>query len=360
MSRKHNTILIILILTVNAAAIGALLGLHTPKNILDADSAARFVRSGTNINEIYSEEELLSQLREQYPKLYNALDMDGSPVYIVPGMITTATIETSTGRPGISRHMTPQGIALTDDYLIISAYSYDNAYYSVLYVMDRESGDYVKTIVLPGTPHAGGLAYDECFGRLWIAETTDGKRGMLAAIDDKTLRQEDFSRSAAPVTYDYLVRVDSLENISFLTWHGGSLYMGSFSRNGAGKLEAYDLDDRGLPESGDAFTGARGAVAVINKIQGVACTEDSMFFSKSWGPSDSTLLMHRLDDGDIFDDFKSAAFRKLHFPPYMEQIVASGDDLYVLFESEAAGYRGRENILHVDRVFRFRISKLFS
>ncbi len=53
-----------LILMVNASFIGALLGLHTQRNILRADSAARFVRSGTNINEIYSEEELLSQLRD--------------------------------------------------------------------------------------------------------------------------------------------------------------------------------------------------------------------------------------------------------------------------------------------------------
>ncbi len=44
-----------LILMVNASFIGALLGLHTQRNILRADSAARFVRSGTNINEIYSE-----------------------------------------------------------------------------------------------------------------------------------------------------------------------------------------------------------------------------------------------------------------------------------------------------------------
>lgn len=56
--------------------------------------------------------------------------------------------------------MTPQGMTLTENYLLISAYCYDHRHHSVIYVLDRQTGIHLKTIPLPDLPHAGGLAYD--------------------------------------------------------------------------------------------------------------------------------------------------------------------------------------------------------
>lgn len=40
--------------------------------------------------------------------------------------------------------MTPQGLTLTENYLLISAYCHDHQHHSVIYVLDRITGVKIK------------------------------------------------------------------------------------------------------------------------------------------------------------------------------------------------------------------------
>ncbi len=43
--------------------------------------------------------------------------------------------------------MTPQGLSFLEDYVVISAYSNGGGFNSVLWVLDKKTGEYIKTIV---------------------------------------------------------------------------------------------------------------------------------------------------------------------------------------------------------------------
>ena len=81
--------------------------------------------------------------------------------YIIPGLKATRTLLTSEGdMPAMCTTMTPQGLAVTEDYVFVSAYCHAKKHNSVIYMINKESHRFIKEIILPGQPHVGGLAYD--------------------------------------------------------------------------------------------------------------------------------------------------------------------------------------------------------
>ena len=81
--------------------------------------------------------------------------------YIIPGLKSTRTLLTSEGdMPAMCTTMTPQGLAVTEDYVFVSAYCHAKKHNSVIYMIDKESHRFIKEIVLPGQPHVG----DTCDG----------------------------------------------------------------------------------------------------------------------------------------------------------------------------------------------------
>ena len=67
-----------------------------------------------------------------------------------------------------------RGITASEDCLFISAYCHAHKHNSVIWVLDKASGEFVKEIVLEGRPHVGSLAYDGDHGNLWICAQENG------------------------------------------------------------------------------------------------------------------------------------------------------------------------------------------
>src|SRR5699024_4818293 len=91
-----------------------------------------------------------------------------SDTYIIPGLNGTQTC-TPAGTAAFCTSMTPQGLAVTKDYLFISAYCHTGQHNSVLYMIDKHTHTFIKEIVLPGRSHVGGLAYDPVHQNLWVS-----------------------------------------------------------------------------------------------------------------------------------------------------------------------------------------------
>jgi hypothetical protein len=95
--------------------------------------------------------------------------------YIIPGLKNTKTLLTAEGTTEATcTSMTPHGLAVTDQYVLISAYCHTYQHNSVIYVVDKESHHFVKEVILPGRPHVGGLAYDPEHEVLWYSSNTEG------------------------------------------------------------------------------------------------------------------------------------------------------------------------------------------
>ena len=86
--------------------------------------------------------------------------------YTIPGLSTTNVLGKN------CKTMIPQGICRMDNYVLVTAYDYKEAYNSVIYVINT-SGIVQATLVYDKKCHMGGIAYD---GKdVWIAEGGKGK-----------------------------------------------------------------------------------------------------------------------------------------------------------------------------------------
>lgn len=275
--------------------------------------------------------------------------------------------------------MTPQGIAVTEKYLLISAYSHDHQDHSVIYLLDRQTHRFIKTVVLPGRPHLGGIAYDPKHKRVWV--TTGGPLAGLASIDLKELEDYQLKKDSV-ISYHQQLALKEVSHASALTYTSGVLVVGYFTLNEYGRMATYRLNDQGdltiashekissfdqgervhsgvTPVPASQFARSLGLWKTLDMIQGLTFYQDYLLMSQSWGPDrPGKIYFFNLDKVDKFFSFKDAEF-SIDTPPYVEQITAVDDQLYTLFEGGAWPYRTRNPVL-VDHVIQLTIKELLS
>ncbi|MFD1484207.1 hypothetical protein ACFQ5J_03055 [Lacticaseibacillus baoqingensis] len=323
---------------------------------------------GTNTQAALTTQKQFDQrITTLYPHLKPALDHDAKPdTSVIPGLLATKTLTLGAhAHVGISKTMDPQGLALTPNYLVISAYSRDKHYHSVLYFLDKHTGRLVKQIVLPSNSHVGGLAFDPVSKRLWITTETVAKKASLSAYDAATWQQADFAQHHTATKFDHVITMPNVLRASFITYHNNALYLGFFDKNAQGNFLALPMTKRGLPEN----RGGRNVVlrgdnqlghfATSKRLQGATFYHGELLFSQSYGPNPSNLLVFDNDGQRTWLDFDGDdTLKTVTMPPYMEQIAADGEDLYVLFESASAKYRQADLEFHADRVVKLDLGQL--
>ena len=65
----------------------------------------------------------------------------------------------------------PQGICITDEYVLITSYSDDKGSLGELMVFDREDGEYLVTLGMDANSHLGGIAFDG--ENVWVCNSYD-------------------------------------------------------------------------------------------------------------------------------------------------------------------------------------------
>ena len=103
----------------------------------------------TNTDPVYTMERYLRTLKRNSTVYEYACDEDEADeeygTYVVPGLKATRTIQyKKEGTPHVCTSMTPQGLAITEDYVLISAYCRTKEHNSVIYVIDKKTHEYVK------------------------------------------------------------------------------------------------------------------------------------------------------------------------------------------------------------------------
>lgn len=322
---------------------------------------------GTTISPVYTNKhQFYDQLLDLYPHLKPALDHDAQPETItIPGLKKTRSLTTA-GKLGTSTQMDPQGLAVTKKDVIISAYSRDKAYHSVLYLLNKKTGAFVKQIVMPCQDHVGGVAYDPKTKRLWVTTMTKSGTASLSAYDQNTLKYADFSRTKKATPFDHVVKLPNMARSSFLTYHNNALFVGFFANNHQGIFRSYPLNTKGIPQTNkNADVELRGddlkvgSYSTNKRLQGVTFYQGKLLFSQSFGKQPSNLLVFDNDGQKTWLDFDGDdTLKTVQLPPYLEQIVADGSDLYVLFESASAHYRSVDLDFHADRVLKLDLKTL--
>lgn len=287
--------------------------------------------------------------------------------YVIPGLTATETqIYGKKGSSSICSSMTPQGLTVTENYILVSAYCFTNTHNSVIYVIDKASHELVKEIVLRNRAHVGGLAYDPIHQNIWIAGTSKGLP-QANAITLAQLENYDFHDEYTPITYSQSYDLYAINRSSFITYHDCALYIGYFTDNTSSVLEKYIINDDGtlateVSDESFNYTGSLAPIAlpcdvkvITEQAQGVAFYKNKILFSKSYGPFPSTLHVHYNSIQKLLEDH--TMIKKLYLPEKMEQIYVDGDDLYVLFESAAHGYHA-SSLCKIDRILKLDLTKL--
>lgn len=318
---------------------------------------------GTNTNAASKEQdEFFDELKEYYPDLFQVIAKNHE-TYVVPGLVQTESVQAKgedKGDADQTEDMTPQGLSFAENFVIISAYSASHSHNSVLWVLNRETGEYLKTIVLPTTSHVGGIAYDTEHERLWITTTDKDSSSQISALEWETLKNEDFSQSQKAVEFDEQYDLGAIEKSSYMSYYDNHLLVGYFDKDEKGHLGIFDLDQQGLiaqeKEDGDTFE-PKQVVDTLQKIQGVAIRDKEIIFSQSYGKDDSKLLFFAFDSLENLKDLDQDkdVKKEITAPPFMQQIVAEDDGVYLLFESSAFKYRLNPTVQSVDRVLKITV-----
>ncbi len=290
--------------------------------------------------------------------------------YIIPGLTATQTqIFGQKNSSDICTSMTPQGLAVTEDYLLVSAYCHSGTHNSVIYVIDKKEHTFIKELVLRNKSHVGGLAYDPVHHNIWISGMSRGIP-QVNAITLEQLENYSFQESHQPLVYSQSYDLYAITRTSFITYHDNALYVGYFTQNTASVLEEYDIAEDGtlitqfssdMPDMVDSFTPIAlpsDMRVITEQAQGVAFYENKILFSHSYGIFPSTI---QIFNNNTFQKLleKENAESSLYLPEKLEQIYVDGENLYVLFESAAYSYRA-SSLIKMDRILKLNLKTLLN
>lgn len=269
---------------------------------------------------------------------------------VIPGLKATKTIKYESGEGDMCTSMVPQGLGISEKYMFISAYCYTHQHNSVIYVLDNETGEYIKTITLPNKTHAGGLAYDPENHILWVSDKIK-KKASVSGMTIEAIEAYDNSLET-PIEYIYRCPLDGLNAASYITYYNEQLIAGYFSGRDTSRMKTYQIKKDGSVSSKVKYKNK-----LSGYIQGATFDDFAAALSESYGPFDSEIQLFLpedfADDTDYYDFSPENARYRVSDNQKLEQIVLveyyGHRRLCLLYESAAFPYRIR-NKGHIDRI----------
>ena len=329
----------------------------------------------TSYAPLYTDEKITETL-SNYAWLCDNYDLDQvtADSYVIPGLQSSVTLEDwndNTAGPSVCTSMAPQGVALTQQYLLISEYCHTGRHHSVIQVVDRNTHEFVKTVVLFDMSHVGSLTYDSDHDFIWVC-CHDDETGYayVRGFSLSDLEAYDFA-SGLPITFTRNYPIKSQKRASFMTYDTQALYIGYFSADMSGEftVQRFDMTADGnlvvYPNVDKADENEPDSVAMptmkeVNNggMQGYARNDHTTVILRSYGSSNpSKILLFDQQQDDIgMKDLTNANARETGIlPPMAEETAMEGDDLYICFESAAYAYRARKTD-HIDRIIVLKAS----
>ncbi|MBJ7624806.1 YncE family protein [Weissella confusa] len=345
--QKNKVIIIGAVLVALLTAVGVQ-QVHFPGAFVKYNTTEIGPHSETSTEPLYSS----GRFREAMAK-YAALKQGMKIETTIPGMQGAWSLNAKTNELMLGNSFDPQGLAISDRNIYISAYDHSRQMKSIIYVIDRESGKYLKTVVLAGQYHAGGISYDADHDMLWVAGNKNGV-ATLYAIAEKVIDNYDIKQEK-PVAYQASFNLLTTYKASTVTYYNNKLLVGYFDTSDFSNIQQFDITQKtdGTMMIGNRFPGMKTDYVVGNKIvqgvvklQGLATNGQHLLVTSSFGNHDSKLVRY-----DVDADENLTGAQAVVLPPYLESVVYDGttNRYFLLFESSTPAYRVKTKAV-VDRV----------
>lgn len=217
----------------------------------------------------------------------------------------------------------PQGICLTEDFVLISAYADDVSALGKVFVFDRDSGTYRVTLGLDSKSHMGGIAYDG--DNLWICNSSNMtiERIPYTLICLLAMNVSSKVIDIRNMTEDY--KVETIP--SGITYYGNQLWVATHAKYSPSKMISY------LYRKENNCLKKIAAYTIPAKVQGISFSEKGeVYFSTSYGRRNSSYIKKYDSIYDVNIDINGYS-EMIELPPCSEGIVYQDHQLYVIFES---------------------------
>lgn len=349
------------------------LAFQDKQKLLRARPSVRYAKDGTSISAAWHKTDMyhdgIKKYSFAYKAAYNtpAATWDGFD-FVIPGLISTRSYDYPRQRITKATKMTPQGIAVVYKYILITAYDGAHEHSSAIWVLDKKTGKYLKTIHISGKPHLGGIAYDPKGMEIWITGSKNGKSALMSFSLAKLIEYINTDKSPSEyMEYDTDIPIDSIVKASTLAYYDDQLFVGYFNQYKRGKVATYKISRSGKYKNtittneitsvtdSVAWSSPDGSTTMNKQIQGIAIYHDKIFLSQSYGKNNSRLYIFPITAINNLDE--KNAEKVIEMPPYLEQITAYKGQLLCLFESGSSKYASSK-ITVMDRVLSMNINAL--
>lgn len=306
-------------------------------------STSNVLFGGQDINKYEVVEMDIETGKKEYKKMLHYL-VGSNTHYTIPGLNNTNVLGKN------CKTMIPQGICRMDNYVLVTAYDYKEAYNSVIYVINT-SGIVQATLVYDKKCHMGGIAYDGKY--VWIAEGGKGKYQNGVGAINKSVILEAVNISKAKGAKSIKLKnikwtqAKELESTSFCTYFDNKLWIGTFNKSNNSDIYGYMANCSG---STPVLSPCRYILTHM-KTQGMSFYKDSsgvyLGLSISYGrKNNSEIRCYKLDDyyapkyrhKGVPEIWLESAYRTITLPPMLEQITVYCSSVYAIFESGAKPY----------------------
>lgn len=261
--------------------------------------------------------------------------------------------------------MTPQGICIAGEYILITAYcnvdslkeeleknseqtvnqmrmeaeANHTRHNSVLYVLDRHNGSHVSTLVFDDKSHVGGITFDGDY--VWVAKGGNCKIEGYSYVDLRACI--DMGSYNYPMCKP-LCEVVCEDITSFVTCYDDFIWVGTFSREESqnGVLIGYQVEEAG----GIHCIETHKVIEIPPYANGAAFIDTDLgpylAVTTSYGRNNNSTL--HIYDATNLDKINANSremlpeFSNYSLPPMAEELCVEDEDIYFLFESASTAY----------------------
>jgi hypothetical protein len=222
----------------------------------------------------------------------------------------------------------PQGICLTDKFLLLTSYSEEDEELGELFVFDRDTGSYLVTLGMNPESHLGGVTFDG--ENIWVCNSSSNTIERIS-YDFVVLMAE--QNQGEVVDASTMVDTFAVENTpSCITYYDDRLWIATHTIRGKAALVAYHYNQ--LQNELISLN----QYQIPSKVQGIAFDDlGRVYVSTSYGRASSSYLKVYSSLFAMSGDPNNPQLN-LEMPPESEEIAIWNRKMYILFESAAEKY----------------------
>ena len=222
----------------------------------------------------------------------------------------------------------PQGLCITEDFVLISAYSGIRNKLGTVKIFDKRSGEYLISLGMDAKSHLGGLTYDG--KNIWICNSS---KMAVERIEYSLVLQLVKEYRGKKIDVRNMVDVYRVNNIpSGITYYDGYLWITTHSVISNSVMIKYQYDDLENRLFSESIYG------IPPKVQGITFNENGeVYLSISYGRK-NTSYIKKYNSVDTMSHNVNSCTESIKLPPCAEGIVYREQKLFLIFESAGKKY----------------------